>query len=153
MLLSVHPGSLHERTNNGDTLLSLATRKATKSHPNYALIDELNHQIHMAQSSDQAFASLATPISSEESDGSSRGRLNSNDTVDLLQPIPRKRRATRKRKQPEDDFAVGAIDMDTMPPPPADADLLLHFSRNGIITRTSMDDESSSVASDHFAQV
>jgi hypothetical protein len=44
MLLAVNPGSLRETTADGETLMSLATSTATKSHPNYALIDELHRQ-------------------------------------------------------------------------------------------------------------
>jgi hypothetical protein len=138
MLISVNPGSLYERTKKGDTLLSLATSTATKSHPNYALIDELNRQLHISQDSGHAFASLATPVSAEESDGSSRGRLDSSETVD---PQPYQTwmpdtvsQVDRKRKSPDSDSTVVVV------PPPADVDLLLHFSRNGS-TRTSLDDE------------
>jgi len=46
MLLAVNPGSVHETTNAGETLLSLAQSTATKSHPNYALIDELHRQLN-----------------------------------------------------------------------------------------------------------
>lgn len=45
MLLEVNPGALREPTNAGATLLSLAKKSATKAHPNYALIDELNRQL------------------------------------------------------------------------------------------------------------
>jgi hypothetical protein len=174
-LLSVNPSSLYARTNKGETLLSLATSMATKSHPNYALIDELNRQLHISQASSHGFASLATPVSeeaftateshpnyaltdelnrqlhisqdgsdgfaslatpvsAEESEGSSRGRLDSSETVDS-QPYRTRApvsRVDRKRKSPgSDSFVV---------PPPADADLLLHFARNKS-TRTSLDDE------------
>jgi hypothetical protein len=133
-LLSVNPSSLYARTNKGETLLSLATSMATKSHPNYALIDELNRQLHISQDSSHGFASLATPVSAEESEGSSRGRLDSSETVDS-QPYRTRApvsRVDRKRKSPgSDSFVV---------PPPADADLLLHFARNKS-TRTSLDDE------------
>lgn len=44
MLLAVNPGSLRETTADGETLMTLATSTATKSHPNYALIDELHRQ-------------------------------------------------------------------------------------------------------------
>jgi hypothetical protein len=45
MLLAVHPNALYEKTNDQQTLLDLASHKATKAHPNYALIDELNKQL------------------------------------------------------------------------------------------------------------
>jgi hypothetical protein len=45
MLLAVNPNALYEKTNDHQTLLDLASHKATKAHPNYALIDELNKQL------------------------------------------------------------------------------------------------------------
>jgi Ankyrin repeats (many copies) len=45
MLLAVNPAALFARTDNNDTLLELANKKATKAHPNYALIDELQKQL------------------------------------------------------------------------------------------------------------
>jgi hypothetical protein len=148
MLLSVNPASLYERTNKGETLLSLATSTATKSHPNYALIDELNRQLHISQDSSHAFASLAAPVSAEESDGSSRGRLDSNETVDPNPNPCRARAPGRKSKSSDSDSTVepprkrkpSDSDDSAVNPPPADVDLLLHFSRNGS-TRTSLDDE------------
>jgi hypothetical protein len=47
MLLQVYPGSLYETTQQGYTLLDLAKSTATKSHPNYALIDELHKQLSL----------------------------------------------------------------------------------------------------------
>jgi hypothetical protein len=141
MLLSVNPASLYEKTEEGGTLLSLATKTATKSHPNYALIDELNRQLHISQDSSHAFASLANPVSAEESDGSSRGRLDSSETVS---PQPYQTwapdtvsRVGRKRKSSGSDDSSTVV---IVPPPAFDANLLLHFSRNGS-TRTSLDDE------------
>jgi hypothetical protein len=46
MLLSVNPGSIRATTNDGQTLLSLAIGNATRSHPNYALIDALRQNIN-----------------------------------------------------------------------------------------------------------
>jgi hypothetical protein len=45
MLLAVNHNALYEKTNDQQTLLDLASHKATKAHPNYALIDELNKQL------------------------------------------------------------------------------------------------------------
>jgi hypothetical protein len=41
MLLDAYPGSLHERTRDGKSLLDLAESSATRSHPNFALIETL----------------------------------------------------------------------------------------------------------------
>jgi hypothetical protein len=96
MLMAVYPASLYETTNSGHTVLSLATSTATKSHPNYALIDELNLQMQQAHA--RSHHHLTTPlmagsysahalVSSEESDAS-RGRLDSNDSDKSLPPRP-----------------------------------------------------------------
>mmetsp|Transcript_37831 Transcript_37831/g.91744 ORF Transcript_37831/g.91744 Transcript_37831/m.91744 type:complete len:406 (+) Transcript_37831:768-1985(+) len=45
MLLAVHPESLVAKTNDGQTLLSLAIGTATRSHPNYALIDAIRTKL------------------------------------------------------------------------------------------------------------
>ncbi|GKY93563.1 hypothetical protein MPSEU_000323700 [Mayamaea pseudoterrestris] len=41
MLMEINPDALYAKTKDGDTLLSLATSTATKSHPNKTLIDAL----------------------------------------------------------------------------------------------------------------
>jgi hypothetical protein len=121
---------------------------ATKSHPNYALVDELNRQLHISQDSSHAFASLPNPVSAEESDGSSRGRLDSSETVSpqLFQtwgpgPDTVSRVGGRKRKSSgSDDSSTGTV---VAPPPAVDANLLLDFARAGS-TRTSLDEEDAS---------
>jgi hypothetical protein len=60
MLLAVNPNSLFDATVDGETLLSLATSTATKSHPNYALIDELNRQ-HALVATQPAATPMAPP--------------------------------------------------------------------------------------------
>jgi hypothetical protein len=45
MLLKVHKAALTAKTNDGDTLLGLAIKSATRSHPNYALIDDLKRRL------------------------------------------------------------------------------------------------------------
>lgn len=45
MLLEANPSSLHAKTPEGESLLCLAKSKATKSHPNYALISEIKSQL------------------------------------------------------------------------------------------------------------
>jgi hypothetical protein len=136
-LLSVNPSALYERTETNETLLSLAKKTATKSHPNYALIHELNHQLAISQDNSLAYASLATPVSSEESDGSSRGRLDSNETVDPHQYWPAQvpvSPVARKRKSPDNDTLL-------VNPTKEEVDLLCHFSSRNGSTRTSLDDE------------
>jgi hypothetical protein len=132
MLLSVNPSALYELTDENETLLSLATNTATKSHPNYALIYELNHQIDISQYRIHGYASLATPVSSEESDGSSRGRLDSNETVDPpVSPV------ARKRKSPDNNTLL----VDFNNPTKEEVDLLFNYCPRNGSTRTSSDDE------------
>ena len=45
MLLKVNRAALTAKTNSGDTLLSLAVKTATRTHPNYALIDDLKRRL------------------------------------------------------------------------------------------------------------
>jgi hypothetical protein len=45
MLLKVNKAALTAKTNDGDTLLGLAIKSATRSHPNYALIDDLKRRL------------------------------------------------------------------------------------------------------------
>ena len=45
MLLKINRAALTAKTNAGDTLLSLAIKSATRSHPNYALIDDLKRRL------------------------------------------------------------------------------------------------------------
>mmetsp|Transcript_24119 Transcript_24119/g.32110 ORF Transcript_24119/g.32110 Transcript_24119/m.32110 type:complete len:208 (+) Transcript_24119:239-862(+) len=45
MLLAAYPAALHAETDDGNTLLSLATSTATTSHPNFALIEMLRAEM------------------------------------------------------------------------------------------------------------
>jgi hypothetical protein len=45
MLLRINRGALTAKTHSGDTLLSLAVNTATRTHPNYALIDDLKRRL------------------------------------------------------------------------------------------------------------
>jgi hypothetical protein len=45
MLLRINRGALTAKTHSGDTLLSLAVNRATRTHPNYALIDDLKRRL------------------------------------------------------------------------------------------------------------
>jgi hypothetical protein len=61
MLLAVNPDSLVDATADGETLLSLATSTATKSHPNYALIEELHRQYAQLAAGHPTVASNGRP--------------------------------------------------------------------------------------------
>ena len=145
MLLEANPASLTSKTNDGSTLLSLAASTATKSHPNYALIDELKRHLHAAGHYEAA-AEIPSRVSSDDTT-EVKPSTNRRDQVstaisDLRTSDTRKRkytadsedgwkrhlcsnantleaRSTRPRKR-----KVTADDGDDP------ADLLLHFSRH-----------------------
>lgn len=136
MLLAVNPAALTARTRDGHTLLSLATDTATKSHPNYALIDELNLQLELTrgplvtsesdasrehlnfQYSDKAssFHSVASPTLREVTPLGLVAHFH--PVVSATRPLKRKRDATL-------DFTPNVV------PNVDPVDLLLHFSRQG----------------------
>lgn len=153
MLLDVYPGALFARTNVGESLLDLAKSTATKSHPNYALIDEINRQLSAAYNqpgvpfpppgmyatphvgtpqgmytpypiasvacASAAAESPGTPaVLSEESDASTRGRLDSSDSaktwsgIDLGRvktEVQSGKRPSRKRKLNENNASEALL--------------------------------------------
>lgn len=68
MLLEVHPESLHEKTNEGDTPMSLATSTATSSHPNHKLIQALQRSLQNQKEAD--LVQRPTPAIRDASTGS-----------------------------------------------------------------------------------
>jgi hypothetical protein len=81
MLLNVYPEALHETTEEGYTLLSLAKSTATRSHPNLALIGMLE--------TETTCSSLTRPISSNSSGGHSSPPPGIGPAVSPdLSPIP-----------------------------------------------------------------
>jgi hypothetical protein len=110
MLLRVNPNALKCTTKDGSTLLSLATTSATKSHPNYALIDELRRKLEEAGLNNELFPVRVSSNDTNEDDNDKKVATTTTTTTT-------KRRA-RKRK-------VTADDGDDDP-----ANLLLHFSRH-----------------------
>jgi hypothetical protein len=108
MLLKANPGSLTAKTNEGQTLLSLAIQSATKSHPNYALIDELQRNLCEAEKR-ESIGNVPIRVSSDDTNDS-----KTKDNEVTYEPTTR----ARKRKVTNDD----ADDP---------ASLLLHFSRHG----------------------
>ena len=70
MLLAVSPSAPFAKTNDDNTLLALAKTQATKSHPNYALIEEFNRQL-----------AGTYRVSSEEEDSANRSHLVSRDST------------------------------------------------------------------------
>lgn len=127
MLLAANPGALFSKTDDGETLDSLARTSATKSHPNYALIEELNRQLGAVLAPQQpdftspvaSLPATAVHVSSEDSDYNSRGRLSSNDSHELrASNSPSRKRSAKRRKLNIEDTTTPAA-------------LLLHFSRTG----------------------
>jgi hypothetical protein len=126
MLLEAHPGSLTSKTNDGQTLLTLAVSTATKSHPNYALIDELKRalvdagQLQLLQHGDRHLDSFPTRVSSDDTNDNdvAIGSPTSKQNTASTSHTPRTRSRKRKVTVDEDD----------------PADLLMHFSRHQIDT-------------------
>jgi hypothetical protein len=131
MLLNVNPDSLAALTNDGQTLLALAMSTATKSHPNYALIEELQRKLDEAGVSN-ANGNLEFPVrvSSDETNYEEQQdeqqqqqqhskRSSSRSATTMTTCKPKSTRAARKRTR-----KVTADDADDP------ANLLLHFSRH-----------------------
>ena len=102
MLLEAYPSSLHAKTPEGESLLCLAKSRATKSHPNHALISELKTQLKSWKSDQVANESRIEEVA-----------LGGNDPPSATFP--------RVLVQPN----AEAPSLDDAP-----ADLLLHFHRN-----------------------
>lgn len=151
MLLEANPASLFSKTADGRTILDLAREKATESHPNYALISEIERQIDMARGTGQ-FNLPAIP-----QDLSSTIPLLHQATVNpfvigqSLPAVTRTRKSKRKRKpvvkqedfpvdddEPErcalrikrEETQVDASICDNSQNDSETANLLLHFSRH-----------------------
>jgi hypothetical protein len=148
MLLRVNPDSLFAMTSSGDTLLSLATKTATKSHPNYALINDIRSRLDLSTAA-AAYPSRVSSTDSSEQGTNSRGTegfgssLGSTSYNDATSPMAQVRQPKCKRKRKR---KVTIDDQDTRTAIKTEvseqANLLLHFSRH-------MDDD----VGKHIAQV
>lgn len=58
MLLEINPHALTATTKSGETLLSLAMGTATRTHPNYALIDHLKRRLETLGGIDETSAEM-----------------------------------------------------------------------------------------------
>jgi hypothetical protein len=76
MLLEANPRSLYDLTDKGESLLCLAKTTATKSHPNFRLISELEKKL-----------GITKPLDEEKK-----------EDEDVMMRYPAQRRPTRKRK-------------------------------------------------------
>jgi hypothetical protein len=79
MLLAVNPGALYDRNNDGRDLIGLAEYHATKSHPNYALIEELKRQMKLAPIDHDSIVANSVPAVSSEDSSEARDRSDSHE--------------------------------------------------------------------------
>ena len=139
MLLAVNPQALFDKTNDGYTLLDLAEKEATKSHPNFALIEELHRQlaaagIPIAHGEEmvhpnntatvwQPQGTSMYPYHPQQQDHPLRRPRTKKSKFTVAVPAPStKSRSSSKRKT--SDYEILGDEQ------PA-ADMLLHLSRNG----------------------
>ncbi|KAL3914137.1 MAG: hypothetical protein SGILL_006219 [Bacillariaceae sp.] len=123
MLLDINPASLHATTDDGQSCLALAENLATKSHPNYALIDDLRKRLRATGSVIPDYPAPTRVSSNETSEGSiaSRG-MGSIKTTKRRKSTKQPRK--RKRKVTADDDVNAMLADDT-----EQANLLLSLSR------------------------
>jgi hypothetical protein len=114
-------------------LLDLATKHSTKSHPNYALIDDLRRRLRLSNSThlhtpNRVSSDDTTNYTSSTSDGSPSNRtIGTTTTVASPGPTTPKaapKSSNRKRKETANDDVKSMIDNTQ-----AQANLLLQFSR------------------------
>lgn len=134
MLLEVNPESLHATTNDGDGLLDLATKHSTKSHPNYALIDDLRRRLQLSNSAQHltTYRVSSNETNSNETNDDTCSTINSSPTGRITGTAsaagrpkgPRNTRSRkRKRKEIADDVRLMIDNTQEQ------ANLLLQFSR------------------------
>ena len=134
MLLEAYPDCITQRTNDGHTLLSLARSAATKSHPNYRLIESLKKAMQRAGSNGMdldATSIVPARVSSGDTSDSSKSNEQPKVTTTKKKRKPRKtasKRSTKRVKvEQEEALAVHPIASNNFDTPGA-ADLLLHFA-------------------------
>lgn len=115
MLLDAYPKSLHAKTPDGESLLCLATSRATKSHPNYALISELKELLKSWKDDDDD-SDMNQMQCASPGEGYDMHPVDRHMVTPDMKPIP--------RMQPQHKSEVASLDDATAP-----ADLLLHFHR------------------------
>jgi hypothetical protein len=124
MLLAVYPQALFAKTIEGKTCYSLAKETATKSHPNYALIDELDTMLRSSGSQDGS-----TPSLDQQHERNRHSRVNQDSyaTVTSGEAASEDLEANSK----EENTAVQAVN------PDVDAQESNHLSSNFRIPRRS----------------
>ena len=129
MLLDVNPASLRAKTNAGESCLELAMKHATKSHPNYALIDDLRKRFQAA-GLDTNYHPAPTRVSSNEgtwsmSDGSiTSGGMGSVKTTKRKRASTKQPRKRQRKVTADEDDVKTVFDDDK-----EQANLLLSLSR------------------------
>jgi len=139
MLLQVNPNSLTAITNNGDTLLSLASKTATKSHPNYALVNDIRRRLNLSAAATALPSATVDPYTVHSNrvsciESSDQGKKNSGPKgfesslrFTSSFELSTSRSTSRKRKVTADDqenkTTIKQEDSEQ-------AYLLLHFSRH-----------------------
>jgi hypothetical protein len=126
MLLDINAASLHSKTDEGESCLDLAVKTATKSHPNYALIDDL--QKRLRSTGGMYYHDAPTRVSSNDGTCStSEGSAASRPRGTVATTCSRKtviRPRKRKRKVTADDDVKAMFEDDN-----EQANLLLSLSR------------------------
>jgi len=99
MLLQVNPASLFAKTGDGRSLLGLAQSTATKSHPNYALINEIERRLQIASLTVMNQFTVQDQTSDHLQQGTIDWESTMGSTVTTnVAPVQPKRRSKRKRK-------------------------------------------------------
>jgi hypothetical protein len=118
MLLQVNPASLFAETDDGRTLLVLAKSTATKSHPNYALISEIEKRVKIASASASP-STVMGPFNAQASfdhgieywnQGITSFDSHTGSATHNVPPLRRQRKPKRKRK------VTKAVDKETHTP-------------------------------------
>ncbi len=92
MLLQVNPASLFAKTDDGRSLLDLAQSTATKSHPNYALINEIERRLQIAS------LAVMNQLNVQDQTTERFRRDDANSATNNVPSVQPKRRSKRKRK-------------------------------------------------------
>lgn len=112
MLLDVNPDALHQTTDAGETLLSLATSTATSTHPNYRLIEYLQNLLKEADVQSPIVVPMVV--------------LSAESPPPLMLETPSRKHRQASKKNPDTSSARKRQKTPQEDP----VKLLLHFSRN-----------------------
>mmetsp|Transcript_32097 Transcript_32097/g.73789 ORF Transcript_32097/g.73789 Transcript_32097/m.73789 type:complete len:234 (+) Transcript_32097:3-704(+) len=143
MLLQANPSSLFAKTGNGQSLQELAKHTATKSHPNFALLTELEKQCKLA--SERSSTHLNQDDLRDDDDDNDDDDDDKSEESDVCM-TPKKRSVKTRARRPSGTSKTSCRNSPRSRNRPRSqnvtlsnsrkrraeaADLLLHFSRNG----------------------